>query len=449
MPVRKVLRWYNSLVTRTAAVCVVLVLCLLASIYVITGHYYSQVVGEMRERTESIAENIAAHLAARPEEDLHALEQSLKDNYRDIELYELDPGEEHEVPMHVAVEISPEGRLTKVARMIIRHDDRILQLTVSVTLSPQTEILHAFSNRYLLAITGVFVIALGAMVYLIRKTLQPLGDLTETCAQISAGSLRQVEVKQNYGEVLELERTFNDMVRALQEKEMIEAKLRQAQRFSSLGSLAAGIAHDLRNPLNAIKLLSSHALDTMKALPDADKPARQLHTIRDEVDRLENIVSGFLSLAKEQELQPEPSRVDSLLEECVRLVQKDAEARGIRLMAELRAGDTELNLDPKQWTRAVLNVLINALEACPAGGRVRVFSRLTDSACEIEVRDDGPGLSEEAVEHAFDPYFTTKTTGTGLGLSITRGIIEEHGGSIDLHSMEGQGCQVLITMPLR
>jgi signal transduction histidine kinase len=92
--------------------------------------------------------------------------------------------------------------------------------------------------------------------------------------------------------------------------------------------------------------------------------------------------------------------------------------------------------------------LLNALEVCPSGGRVRLFSRLTERSCQIEVRDDGPGMTREVAERAFEPYFTTKPTGTGLGLSLTRGIIEEHGGAISLTTGEGQGTQVLITLPL-
>jgi signal transduction histidine kinase len=92
--------------------------------------------------------------------------------------------------------------------------------------------------------------------------------------------------------------------------------------------------------------------------------------------------------------------------------------------------------------------MLNALEVCPPGGRVRLFSRVTPDGAEIEVRDDGPGMTPEAIEHAFDPYFTTKPTGTGLGLSITRGIIEEHGGTIRLTSAIDRGTQVLIALPL-
>jgi len=140
--------------------------------------------------------------------------------------------------------------------------------------------------------------------------------------------------------------------------------------------------------------------------------------------------------------------MDALLGECLRLFQQDAEAREIRLVSDLHAKGVELMLDPKQWKRAVLNIILNALEACPPGGRVRVLSRRSDTHCEIEIRDDGPGIPKDALEQVFDPYFTTKPGGTGLGLSITRGIVEEHGGTIDISSSPEWGCQVLITMPL-
>jgi len=239
------------------------------------------------------------------------------------------------------------------------------------------------------------------------------------------------------------------MVDALRDKEQIESNLRQAQRLSALGSLAAGVAHDVRNPLNAIKLLSSHAIDTLEEGGAENGAAQQLRTIRREVDRLEEIVSGFLALAKERELQPEAVRIDALIEECVRLVTAEAETRAVRITTELGAGDLQLEVDPKQLKRAIINVIINAVEACSSGGRVRVISRITEDAYHVEVRDDGPGLTKDVAERAFDPYFTTKSTGTGIGLSITRGIVEEHGGGVSLSCSLGLGCQALVTLPLR
>jgi two-component system, NtrC family, sensor kinase len=437
------MRWYHSLIFRVILSCVVLVLCLLGSVYVISQFYLHQLVDEMEKQSLSIAENVEILLKENPEEDLANLADSLGDG---VVLEEIE-GES--VPMHVTFEAAEDGRLHKVARTTFAFGDQTFLVTVRVPVLAQQELIRAFKNRYMAMLTAVFLATLGFMVYLIAKLLRPLSDLSQSCARISQGELANVDVRKNSREIVALEETFNRMVTSLHEKDVVEAKLRQAQRLSALGNLAAGIAHDVRNPLNAIKLISSHAIDTLDAGPGNETSARQLQTIRTEVNRLDDIVTRFLSLAKETEIQPEPCRVDELLEECTRLVKQDAEARGVRLAMELRAGNTDLMLDHKQFTRAILNVLLNALEACPKDGRVRLFSRVTDQACEIEVRDDGPGLSAETAECAFDPYFTTRPTGTGLGLSITRGIVEEHGGVIALSSVEGQGCQVLITMPLQ
>ncbi|MBM3290064.1 MAG: HAMP domain-containing protein [Candidatus Hydrogenedentes bacterium] len=344
-------------------------------------------------------------------------------------------------------QITDHGIVITASHIIFREGHTPMKLLAEFKLDPRATIWRAFTNRYIALLTGMFLVALGLMVYFIVKSLRPMRDLAESCVRIGAGDLAPVEIKRSYGEVLALEQTFNKMVEALRGKEQIEANLRQAQRLSALGSLAAGIAHDVRNPLNAIKLLSSHALDSLDA---GDNGAAQpLRTIRKEVDRLEEIVSGFLALAKERELQPEPVAVDTLIMDCVRLVQAEAEARGAALSSELGAGGLQLDVDPKQVKRAVLNVIINAIEACEGGGRVRVLTRAAEYDYQIEVRDNGPGLTKEAAERAFDPYFTTKPAGTGIGLSIARGIFEEHGGSVSLSCALGEGCHVLMALPLR
>lgn len=441
------LHWYNSLIVRVIALCAVLLLCLLGSVYVLTGHYYHLVVAEMETEAAVIARKVELWVEIRPDEEVgfESLPEELR-RLRDSGKLMLDVVSESEEPSPITPFLAEEGYVTTTTQFFELGEGQWMQATAQIILAPQTAIVSAFKNQYLEALSLGFLIALGLMVYLIAKTLRPLRELSESCAEITEGNLRDVAIRGNSGEILALEETFNRMVASLREKETVEANLRQAQRLSAVGNLAAGVAHDVRNPLNAIKLLSSHALDTLEDSPGA--AAKQLQTIRNEVDRLDDIVSGFLSLAREEELRREPSPIDPLLNECAALVKKDAEARGLRFVSELRAGETTLYLDPKQWTRAIINVLINALEACPPQGRVRLFSRVVDETCEVEIRDDGPGMSKEVLERAFDPYFTTKTTGTGLGLSITKGIVEEHGGTIALSSAQGEGCQVLIAMPL-
>ena len=443
------IRWYNSLILRIIVLCVVLALCLLGSVFEISRHYFGEVVQEMETYTADIATELSLRLEESPNADPRSIEDDLAKKYDGTTL-KLAPYSESVEVAPFMLEKDETGKLTKVARVpIVVQGKPAFLLTLRWSIVPQTEILRAFKNKFLAALSIVFLVTTGLMVYFIAKLLRPLTELSESCAQISSGNLKDVTTGRNAGEILALEHTFNKMVSSLREKEIVEANLRQAQRLSAIGNLAAGVAHDVRNPLNAIKLLSSHALDTLGEAPEAGPAVKHLQTIRSEVNRLEEIVSGFLSLARERELRQEPYRIDALIEECVRLVRKDAEARGVRLSTELRAGNLSLMLDPKQMTRAILNVLINAMEACSGdGGRMRVFSRMTDMTCEIEIRDNGPGVSKDAAERVFEPYFTTKTTGTGLGLSITRGIVEEHGGTISLISLEQQGCQVLITLPL-
>ena len=440
------MRWRDSLFVRVVVLCGVLIACLLGSVAVLSRYYVNEAIQEMESHAEEIVESIYAMLEENPGMDNDTLAAGIMELYEEDDV-NIQPLTGEMATSGFRLERHQDGEVTRVGVVPLDLGARQVILTLRATTRTQVEILRAFTNRYMIALLGAFVLALGLMIYMIAKALRPLTELSKTCSAITGGAFQPVSTQGASGEILALEETFNTMVEALREKELVEAKLRQAQRLSALGNLAAGVAHDVRNPLNAIKLLSSHALDNLDGGPDA-RAAIPLQTIRKEVDRLEDIVSSFLSLAKESALAPEPQRVDGLLEECVRLIQKDAEERGIRLSSDLRAGDKLLSLDGKQMTRAILNVLLNALEACPRGGRVSLLSRLTDRACQIEIRDDGPGLSREAAEHVFDPYYTTKRGGTGLGLSITRGIVEEHGGAIELYSVEAQGCQVLITLPL-
>lgn len=438
----------------------VLLVCLFGSIYVIVAHYLNEAAEDMQLQAEEASQQIVLLLQEDPARDPAALKEDLGELApgSSVQITPFDrasrpPLDQHSDPAHdgptsaVYVERSG-GEMVRVAQVIIPAGDREVMLTLRVPIYTGTEIMRAMKNKYAITLTAVFILALGMMIYVFAHNLRPLTEFSETCASIAAGELKEVSTGRVGGEIRALEEVFNKMVQSLQEKDVVEAKLRQVQRVSALGNLAAGIAHDVRNPLNAIKLLSSHAIDTLEGGPDS-AAAKPLMTIRKEVDRLEEIVSGFLSLARERELSQEPCQVDALLEECLRLFRREAESRGIRLITELRAGNAELLLDPKQLTRAVLNVLMNALEACPAGGRVRLFSRRNERQIEIEIRDDGPGMDKATAEQIFDPYFTTKPGGTGLGLSITRGIIEEHGGTIELTTAPGQGCQVLIALPLQ
>lgn len=440
--------WRSSLITRVILLCAVLLACLFGSVYVLTQHYHSWVVAELGSQVDAIANQLEISYTDDPGADLEVSARDLLAKQPNVEFRILDTAPSS---FREGSAIEPEMSIKKGMRIItsaFRVGDEVRYLELRFPTTTSAELLRVLKNRYMLLLTAGFLIALAGMVLVIWRTLQPLRALSHSIARTAEGERVTLSIEHGSGEVLALSRRFNEMVVALEEKERMEEKLRQAQRLSALGNLAAGVAHDVRNPLNAIKLLSSHAGDTLGDAPETASARKHLGTIRKEVDRLEDIISSFLSLAKEREIQPERCGVDALLEECATLVARDAEGRGVSFQQDLRAGDTAFMLDPKQWKRAVLNVLINAFEACPEGGRVRLYSRLTDSACEIEIRDDGPGLTRDQQARVFEPYYTTKATGTGLGLSITRGIVEEHGGSIEMTGEEDQGTQVVVRLPL-
>ena len=429
--------WRNSLIVRVMVICAVLFVCLLAAMNALTRAAFNQIA---EARVADLERSLALHIEQYPEdENFDRARDAMAERFDGLSEFTIGaPSVEGRT-----FNIDQRGEMVIVsARTIIERGDGPIQVEASFALSPLTP----YQDRLLLGVTGLFLVALVFLIVLIYRTLRPLRALSNSLVRIGEGELREVTVRPSDGEVGALGETYNDMVQALREKDLVEANLRQAQRLSALGTLASGVAHDIRNPLNAINLLSTHAIDTLDKEDGAEAAKKHIATIKKEVARLEGIVSGFMSLGKDHELNRQSCVVDEVLEECARLIEKDAEDRGVRFTHELRAGGTELNLDRKQWNRAILNILLNALDACPKGGRVRLFSRATDTQCEIEVRDDGPGLPEEFADRIFDPYFTTKAAGTGLGLSITRGIVEEHGGTISVSSSEG--CQVLITLPL-
>lgn len=437
-------KWRHSMYFRVLVLCCVLLLCLFGSIFIIVRHTIREAIHEVESQSYLIADEVSRLLEETPSLDTKEVARLIMKD-RPITYARLERIEGEMPERRIRDDYQEDGSVVREATIPL--DELGMYLTVHFSTQATMDVLRVFKNRYILMVTFVFIVTLWVMIYYIHKILRPLMDLSDTCAAITEGNLQTVKVASSTGEVQLLETKFNDMVAALREKEVMGVKLRQAQRLSALGNLAAGVAHDVRNPLNAIKLLSSHAIDSMGGNGES-AAVKPLMTIRDEVDRLEEIVSGFLSLAKERELMPEPNKVDVLLADCVRLFQKDAEERGVALISDLHAGDTMLLLDGKQWNRAILNVLLNALEACERGGHVRLSSCLKDGVCHILVEDDGSGLPQAVAEQVFDPYYTTKPGGTGLGLSITRGIVEEHGGAIELSSKQGKGCRVMITVPL-
>ena len=239
------------------------------------------------------------------------------------------------------------------------------------------------------------------------------------------------------------------ILRDLTEIKLLEEKVRRSEKLAAIGKLAAAVAHEIRNPLSSIRGFAQYLRNTLK-----DKPREKEYaeTIVSEVDRINRVVTDLLTFARPMEADLAPTDVTELIERNVRLVQADARSRNIGIQMSL-SDLSIVPLDTNQMTQAILNLLLNSLQAVSSGGHIEVGAELDPSVSRLNlwVEDDGPGISQEQNEKIFDPFFTTREKGTGLGLAIVQKIVENHNGEINLQSPphgKARGCRFTISIPV-
>jgi signal transduction histidine kinase len=237
--------------------------------------------------------------------------------------------------------------------------------------------------------------------------------------------------------------------RHLAERRALETAMLREQRLSAMGNLAAGAAHEIRNPLNAISVgLQRLRLEfAPAAAQDREEYEGFTRLMQAEVARLNTIVDRFLALARPLRLSLSQESLAGLLREVLALLGSQASAQGVEVRAALGAADVRVRMDRQQLTQAFMNVLLNALQAMPGGGRLDVRVAATAEAVEVRIADTGPGIPAEHADRIFEPYFTTKEGGTGLGLALSRKIVQEHGGDIRLESNPAGGAAFVIALP--
>ena len=240
------------------------------------------------------------------------------------------------------------------------------------------------------------------------------------------------------------------LIRDITESRKGEEEKIESERLNALTMLAAGVAHEIGNPLNSMNIhLQLLERKLKKAVPDLyEAELRDLiDTSTDEVKRLDHIIDQFLKAIRPSQPQLEPTDVNALVKESLRFLEPEIKDRGISLTLELRSALPPLQLDPDQIKQAFYNVVKNASQATDQGGSITVRSDLTDEHVSVIFTDTGEGISASEMSDVFQPYFTTKKSGTGLGLLIIRRIIREHGGDIKISSEEGKGTSVTISLP--
>lgn len=225
----------------------------------------------------------------------------------------------------------------------------------------------------------------------------------------------------------------------------LEDQLRRTERLVALGRLAGGLAHELRNPLGITR---AAAQMLQQELGNEGKPAEYTRVIQDEIDRVDRLVEQLLAYARPRPLQRAVVYVAALVEETSRLAQVYAKQQGVTLTTQVAPDLPALMGDGDLLHQALVNVLLNGIQATPAGGTLSLAAQAEQAAVLLTIRDTGRGIAPDILPHIFDPFFTTRDDGTGLGLSIVQQIIHDHSGTVAVQSEPGQGTQVVLRLPL-
>jgi two-component system sensor histidine kinase HydH len=238
------------------------------------------------------------------------------------------------------------------------------------------------------------------------------------------------------------------ILRDLREIKLLQEKVKRSEKLAAIGELAAGVAHEIRNPLSSIRGFAQFLRHSLKDKPQEKEYAETMVT---EVDRINRVVTDLLTFARPMAVEISPTDITDLIEHSVRLVEADALSREITI--ERKISDlTRLPMDANQITQALLNLLLNALQAVPPKGHVEIGAELdaSDSQLHLWVKDNGPGIPSTQIEKVFEPFYTTHEKGTGLGLSIVHKIAENHNGEIRVNSPpkgSNRGCCFSIILP--
>ncbi len=247
--------------------------------------------------------------------------------------------------------------------------------------------------------------------------------------------------------ILGMAAIFHNQHTHLLEVKALEAEVLHRERLSALGNLATAVAHEVRNPLNAISMGLQRLKVEFHPTDDQEDYSRLTGLMLGEVHRLNSIVEQFLSLARPLEIKPEELSVQEVLNEVATFVEGEAQQAKVRIRVVAALTLPPLKADREYFRQTLLNLILNGLQAMPEGGTLTLDAKTSGGNFLIAVTDTGTGIAAENQRRIFEPYFTTKAKGTGLGLAISRRIIEAHGGTITVFSEPGQGCRVQISLP--
>jgi two-component system NtrC family sensor kinase len=284
--------------------------------------------------------------------------------------------------------------------------------------------------------------AFGALLFMLR-TLKPLRVLRLHARQIAGGDYGRRIVAPSHDEIGDLAREFDAMGRAIEER---EHRLIRSERLATVGRMAAQITHEIRNPLASLGLYVELLGDELGA--DDEEARRLVASIGNEIDRLSEITETYLRFVRLPRPKLEREDLGAVATAVMEFARAELSKAGISLELSVAAGLPEVAADENQIRQALLNLVRNAKEAMPSGGKLRVEVAGTAAQVKISITDTGAGIAPEHLEKIFDPFFSTKEKGTGLGLALVQQILAEHGGRIEVASPPAGGTTVTLILPV-
>ncbi|MBW2078840.1 MAG: two-component sensor histidine kinase [Deltaproteobacteria bacterium] len=312
----------------------------------------------------------------------------------------------------------------------------------------------------LIAITVAgMLLAIGLGYLLADKIMSPVNRLIKASQQVSEGNLIPEIGPLSRDEIGVLQKTFRDMIVSLEERDKrrraeSENRLLQSEKQASIGRLAAGVAHEINNPLTGV-LAYTHMLLRRKDLGDDIRS--DLETIAESTERVRKIVKGLLDFSRQTKLDREPTEVNRLMRTTISLMENQALVKGVNLKFHPGENLPMVTLDRNQMQSVLLNMIINALDATEPGDTITIYTAAGLSASdsgqrgvEITIADTGCGIPPENLDKLFDPFFSTKEVGqgTGLGLAVSYGIVQGHGGTMRVQSEVGKGTRFFVWLPI-
>jgi len=277
-----------------------------------------------------------------------------------------------------------------------------------------------------------------------RSLARPVAELTRAMAVVGAGDLDHPIHATSRDEIGDLARALERMTAQLRES---REHLVQAEKLASIGEMSAAVAHGLRNPLASLRA----AAQMVRRHPGSPSSTEHLDAIIDEVDRLDRRISHLLSFSRPAPFHPVSESLTRLIEELLPAVAQPLREQRVELEMAVPAALPLVRVDPMQLEQAILEIVSNALDAMPNGGRLRIGAFVADGASPgdvvVEVTDTGGGIPDHVLPSVCEPFFTTRQEGTGLGLAIAKRYVEQNGGRLEIASRPGEGTTVRVRLP--